>query len=136
MSSTDENAPVSVSEAGPELGAKRISIVVTVYNESEAIPQFFSKLIPVIESVTSNYEIVCVNDGSSDDSLECLEAIRRDMDKLIVLNLSRNFGKEAALTAGLEYDTNPTVAGDFVTQEPDGRGVFRLRGSVKALEGQ
>jgi glycosyltransferase involved in cell wall biosynthesis len=87
----------------PDIGTKCVSIVVTVYNESKAIPQFFSRLIPVIESITSNYEIVCVNDGSTDDSMKCLETIHRDNNKLVILDLSRNFGKEAALTAGLDW---------------------------------
>jgi glycosyltransferase involved in cell wall biosynthesis len=92
-----------------DLGAKRISVVVTVYNENEAIPAFFSRLIPVVESITSNYEIVCVNDGSTDDSLERLEAIHREIGKLVILNLSRNFGKEAALTAGLDWARGDAV---------------------------
>jgi glycosyltransferase involved in cell wall biosynthesis len=119
MNPKRENAAMNESELPRDLRGRRLSIVVTVYNESEAISRFFPRLIPVVESITSDYEVICVNDGSSDDSLECLEAIRRDIDNIVILDLSRNFGKEAALTAGLDWVTGDAVIPlDIDLQDP------------------
>ncbi|TDF66508.1 glycosyltransferase family 2 protein [Cupriavidus sp. L7L] len=80
-----------------------LSLVVPCYNESESIANFFNCVIPILESIDRiRFEIVMVNDGSSDDTLEqLLEHARRD-ERVRVVDLTRNFGKEAALTAGLD----------------------------------
>lgn len=86
-----------------------ISVVVPVYNESRVLDEFLERLIPVLEGLAETYEIVCVNDGSTDDTLERLFAWQARVAALVVVDLSRNFGKEQALTAGLD-----TAAGDAV----------------------
>jgi polyisoprenyl-phosphate glycosyltransferase len=85
-------------------GAKRlISIVVPLYNEESGVEQFYAGIVPVLESVPDiNFEIVCVDDGSRDDTLSrLLQLVERDA-RITVVELSRNFGKEAALTAGID----------------------------------
>jgi len=69
----------------------------------------FERLIPVLGGVTPEWEIVCVNDGSQDDTLSLLRQWHAHEPRIKLLSLSRNFGKEAALTAGLHY-----AAGDAV----------------------
>ncbi|AOY94002.1 glycosyltransferase [Cupriavidus sp. USMAA2-4] len=82
---------------------KLLSLVVPCHNESAAIRPFFASVMPILEAMEDvRFEIVCVNDGSTDDTLERLVAVaRRDM-RVRVIDLTRNFGKEAAMTAGID----------------------------------
>ncbi|WP_179400615.1 glycosyltransferase family 2 protein [Burkholderia guangdongensis] len=80
-----------------------ISLVVPFYNEGDAIDHFFDAVMPLMSGIESiRFEIVCVNDGSRDDTLERLIAYSAKDARVRVIDLSRNFGKEAALTAGLD----------------------------------
>ena len=80
-----------------------ISLVVPMYNEEEVCNQFFTRTIPILERVTQNYEIICINDGSRDNTLALLKTFHAGNNHIKIVNLTRNFGKEAALTAGLSY---------------------------------
>ena len=86
-----------------------ISIVCPAYNEEENIEIFLKKLTPVLEKTGMTYEIVFVNDGSRDNTLEVLKRAKKKYPSIRILNLSRNFGKEAALTAGLEHAKGDAV---------------------------
>ncbi len=78
-----------------------LSIVVPIYNESLNLDGFFARLMPVLEGLSEPFEVVCIDDGSRDDSVAKL-ALRNEADPRIkLLVFSRNFGKEAALSAGL-----------------------------------
>ena len=79
-----------------------ISIVCPFYNEERGIGAFFSRLMPVLDRLGAAYEVVCINDGSRDGTLEALLAMRALRPHVRVIDLSRNFGKEAALTAGID----------------------------------
>jgi polyisoprenyl-phosphate glycosyltransferase len=81
-----------------------ISIVVPVYNEEGALPAFHDRLARVLAGLDGlpEVEIVYVNDGSADRSLEILSRLRQSDPSVAVVSLSRNFGKEAALAAGLD----------------------------------
>ena len=80
-----------------------ISLVVPFYNERDAVERFFAEVIPVLESIEdARFEIVCVNDGSADGTLDKLIAARDHDTRVRVIDLTRNFGKEAALTAGID----------------------------------
>lgn len=80
-----------------------LSIIVPMYNEAEAIEGFFSRLVPVLEQAAPHFEIVCVNDGSSDATLAALQGAQATWPSIKIVNLTRNFGKEAALSAGLDF---------------------------------
>ncbi|MGR3718040.1 MAG: glycosyltransferase family 2 protein [Thermohalobaculum sp.] len=80
-----------------------LSIVVPMLNESAVLERFFSRLVPVLEGVTERYEILCVDDGSTDDTFQRLEAYRAENPRIRMIGLSRNFGKENALSAGLDF---------------------------------
>ena len=86
-----------------------LSIVVPVFNESQALDLFFDRISPILDSTGFDYEILCVNDGSRDDTLVRLSEIRATNPRLKILDLSRNFGKEPALTAGLEHSSGDIV---------------------------
>jgi glycosyltransferase involved in cell wall biosynthesis len=79
-----------------------ISIVCPFYNEESGVGGFFSRLIPVMDRLGERYELICINDGSRDGTLEVLLTMRALYPHVRVIDLSRNFGKEAALTAGID----------------------------------
>ncbi len=79
------------------------SIAVPFHNEEGGIEPFFERLVPILEQLDGTYEIVCVDDGSSDGTLAALLEAQQGNPAIVVLELSRNFGKEAALTAALDH---------------------------------
>lgn len=80
-----------------------ISIVVPMYNEEKVIPIFFKRLNEVLNDLPSfRFEIIAVNDGSKDSTLPLLHAQQQIQDNLVIVNLSRNFGHEPAVAAGLK----------------------------------
>lgn len=74
-------------------------------NEEDGIDILFRRLVPIISGIELDYEIICVNDGSVDETLSKLIEKRKSNCKIHVIDLSRNFGKEAALMAGIEHAT-------------------------------
>lgn len=80
-----------------------LSLVVPMYNEAEGMDLFFERVIPIIQSITPAWEIVAVNDGSRDATLPRLRARHEQDGRIKIISLSRNFGKEAALSAGLDH---------------------------------
>lgn len=86
-----------------------LSLVVPMFNESGNLDKLFARLAEVMAEIGDTYEIVCVDDGSKDDSV-ALALAHRDRDPRIkVVELSRNFGKELALTAGLRHTAGQAV---------------------------
>ncbi|RJG39206.1 glycosyltransferase [Motilimonas pumila] len=80
-----------------------LSIVVCVLNEEESIDIFLDAVTPVLEQAVSSYEILFVNDGSTDRTFDILQQKAQDPSSSVrLVNLSRNFGKDVALTAGLD----------------------------------
>ena len=87
----------------------QISIIVPIHNESESLELFSSRLISVMNKLKRSYEIICINDGSKDDSYEKLLQIHHQNHCFKIINFSRNFGKEVALTAGIDYANGAAV---------------------------
>ena len=89
---------------------KKISIVIPVYNEEEIIKKLIERLAILIQN-NSNYEfeVIFVNDGSKDKTLEMLEKIAKQESRLKILSFSRNFGHQAAVTAGIKHVTGDAV---------------------------
>jgi polyisoprenyl-phosphate glycosyltransferase len=86
-----------------------LSVVVPMYNEEEGTDIFFGRLLPVLEAITQDFEIVAVDDGSADRTLASLMQHHARDPRIKVLSLSRNFGKDTALSAGLDYCTGQAV---------------------------
>ena len=82
---------------------KLISVIVPCFNEEETVPDFVEAVAPVLDRTSNDWEIVFVDDGSRDRTLDIMlrEADRDSRIKIVAL--ARNFGKEAALSAGLAY---------------------------------
>jgi glycosyltransferase involved in cell wall biosynthesis len=81
---------------------ERLSVVVPCYNEQEVLPEFHRRLSAVMEQLGLPWEVVYVNDGSSDGTLDLMHKMHGNHPEVAVVDLSRNFGKEVAMTAGLE----------------------------------
>lgn len=80
-----------------------------MYNEEENVAIFLSSVSAVLDSVDVSYEIICINDGSTDSTLQALIDKKPEYPTLRVFNLTRNFGKEGALSAGLSVATGEAV---------------------------
>ena len=90
---------------------KKLSIVVSCFNEEESLPIFYQSVTKVVEKMDNlDFEFVFVDDGSSDNTLKILKKLRSEDKRVKYVSFSRNFGKEAAMIAGLEYSK-----GDYVT---------------------
>jgi dolichol-phosphate mannosyltransferase len=86
-----------------------ISVVIPVYNESDLIEDLYKAVMSAMTKFTDDFEVICVNDGSKDDTLLKLQVCHQRDKRFKVLNLSRNFGHQSAYTAGLSY-----AKGDYV----------------------
>lgn len=87
----------------------KISLIVPCYNEQDALPIFYEEVIKVIDKMQCEYEIIFVNDGSKDKTLEILKKFSKKNENVTYLSFSRNFGKEAAMYAGF-----CNVGGDYI----------------------
>lgn len=89
---------------------KTISIVVPCYNEAAALPLFYQEALKVIDTLPNyNFEFIFVDDGSTDETLNVIKSLAEHDPRIFYVSFSRNFGKEAALLAGLEH-----TSGDFI----------------------
>src|SRR6266516_561073 len=91
------------------LGTALYSIVIPVYNEAKVLPTLYWRLIRVMEGLGEPYEIIFVNDGSDDDSLDSLQELWERDDRVKFMSISRNFGHQIANTAGLDYSSGQAV---------------------------
>jgi glycosyltransferase involved in cell wall biosynthesis len=101
------------------MGDPLISIIVPVKNEEQAIAPFVERVSAVLCSLNAEFEILFVDDGSSDATLDAIRAARKGSTAVRAISFSRNFGKEAALTAGLEHARGAAVVPmDVDLQDP------------------
>ena len=92
-----------------ETKKKMLSIVISVYNEEKALGEFYRESKPIFDNLPWNYELIFVNDGSTDASKMILAELAASDPSVRVINFSRNFGHEAAMIAGLDYSTGDGV---------------------------
>lgn len=96
-----------------------LSVVVPAYNEEEVLPEFHSRLGAVLDSIGGNAQIVYVNDGSTDRTVEVALSLRQQDARVVLVDLSRNFGKEIAMTAGLDHaEGDAVIVIDADLQDP------------------
>ena len=77
-----------------------ISVIVPCYNEQESLPLFYKEISNILQKMEISYELILVNDGSSDNTLKIMKELSEEDDSIVALSFSRNFGKEAAMYAG------------------------------------
>ncbi len=99
----NERSTASSPQLLPRSGCPSISVVAPAYNEQEVLEEFHRRVTSVLHDLGCPYEIVLVNDGSSDATLALMHAMHDKDSHVSVVDLSRNFGKEIALTAGLDH---------------------------------
>lgn len=108
--SVQNRAPTSnASIFTPEGAGELLSVLVPVHNEQEVLPEFHQRLIDALSRIDIHLEVLYVNDGSTDASMSVLRHLLGVDHRVGVLDLSRNFGKEIAMAAGLDH-----VRGDAV----------------------
>ena len=102
-----ENHPLN--EDRSNLKKKILSVVVSVYNEEQALKDCYAEMKRVLNTLSWDYELIFVNDGSCDGSLKVLKDLAAEDPKVKLISFSRNFGHEAAMIAGLDYSTGDGV---------------------------
>jgi glycosyltransferase involved in cell wall biosynthesis len=98
-SARDDRQPLRPAASGRPL----VSVVVPVYNEEEVLPELQRRLESALDAIEEPYEIVYVDDGSLDRSAELIATRARERPETVLVALSRNFGMEIAMSAGLDY---------------------------------
>lgn len=102
-SSKERTETMTQDQEGKKQEKKLLSVVVSVYNEEQALEEFYREISRILKTLDWNYELVFVNDGSRDNSLAVLEELSGKDVRVKLICLSRNFGHEAAMIAGLDY---------------------------------
>ena len=89
---------------------KKISIIVPCYNEEPTIPYFYEEINKISKLMKNNFEFIFVNDGSKDNTINIIKEYSKKDKRVKYINFSRNFGKEAAMYAGLESSSGGYIA--------------------------
>ncbi len=85
------------------------SVVAPIYNEAETLPHFYARVVAAMESLDEPFELVLVNDGSRDDSIAIMRALHERDPRVRVVDFSRNFGHQVAISAGLDHARGEAV---------------------------
>ncbi len=105
----ETHAPRRMSRAA-EPDRPTYSVVAPVYNEEALVAEFCQRAIAAMEPLGEPFEIVLVNDGSRDDSPEIIRRLHEQDSRIKVVNFSKNFGHQIAITAGMDYARGEAVA--------------------------
>src|SRR5829696_9225079 len=101
---------MSVRASGGGGAAPLVSVVVPVFNEQEGLPELQRRIDAALGGIEGGHEVVYVDDGSVDDSAALLEALARERSDVVLVRLSRNFGMEIAMSAGMDHARGDHVA--------------------------
>lgn len=96
-------------EASRDTGLLKLSLVIPVFNEEKVLPLTIDRLRKVLATINCEYEIIFVNDGSRDGSFDLLATECAQDERITMVNFSRNFGHQAAVTAGLDFATGDAI---------------------------
>ena len=89
---------------------KKISVIIPAYNEEESLPLLYDRMEKLMSNMPNyEFEILFINDGSKDKTLEIIKDMRQKDNRICYVDFSRNFGKEIAMIAGLDYATGDCV---------------------------
>jgi dolichol-phosphate mannosyltransferase len=100
---------IATPAASHQIGAPDLSIVVPFFNEEENVPEVYRRLVSTLDALWLSYELVFVNDGSSDGTPVLLDDLRRRDSRVEPLHLTRNFGHQPAISAGLAHARGQAV---------------------------
>ncbi|MGH2387202.1 MAG: glycosyltransferase family 2 protein, partial [Chloroflexota bacterium] len=85
------------------------SVVAPVYNEQETLPHFYARVVEALEGLGESFELILVNDGSRDNSYQVMRELVAKDSRVRVINFSRNFGHQPAVSAGLDHSRGDAV---------------------------
>jgi dolichol-phosphate mannosyltransferase len=106
----DSPSPSAYSSAGRMASSSvALSIIIPIYNEEDSLPRLFDTLIPILKRMDLRYEIIAVNDGSKDRSLDVLQRIAKEYPQVKVVGFARNFGQTAAIMAGIDHASGEVI---------------------------
>ena len=124
-----------------------LSVVVPVFNEAANVSELVGRVIAALESTGEPFELVLVDDGSADRTLDCLHAAHVANRRIKIINLTRNFGKDLALTAGIDAASGdavipidadlqdpPEIVGDMVARWKEGFDIVHARRLTRASD--
>src|SRR5689334_20069380 len=95
------------------------SLIVPIWNEEQVIPELYKRVVATMESTGQTWELVCVNDGSRDRSLALLLELNAKDPRVKVVDFSKNFGHQIAITAGADYaEGDAVIVMDADLQDP------------------
>ncbi len=97
------------TSGGNSIGTPELSVIVPVYNEADNLEALIARLVPVLTRVAASHEIIFVDDGSSDASMDILRTLHQRDHRCRAVSFSRNFGKEIAIAAGLDHARGKAV---------------------------
>lgn len=101
------NSSLPSSSSAPD--RPTLSVIVPIFNEEAVIPELYRRMTEVLGAIGERWEMICINDGSRDRSLEMLRDLHDKDSRIKVVNFSRNFGHQIAITAGMDYAQGDVV---------------------------
>jgi dolichol-phosphate mannosyltransferase len=107
VSAIDETPSLDTSRR--ESNPPELSVIIPVFNEQENIPVLYSRLAAVLEGIKIEYEVIFVDDGSQDNSVELVNGLASQDKRVVLVELARNFGHQVAITAGLDFAQGKAV---------------------------
>src|SRR5437762_42779 len=98
-----------MQERNKRVDPVELSVVIPLYNEEENIPELYRRVRSSLDSLCISYEVILVNDGSKDGTADMVEELQRKDPRLVAVHLSRNFGHQPAVCAGLDASEGRVV---------------------------
>jgi len=118
--SISNRASVAADAPAPRV---ELSVVIPIFDEQESITSLCQSLLSVLDDLSRSYEIIAVNDGSRDDSLETLKAQARQRSEIKIVDLRRNYGQTAALMAGIDHASGDILIAIDADMQNDPRDI-------------
>jgi glycosyltransferase involved in cell wall biosynthesis len=100
-----------------------ISVIVPIYNERESIAPLCEAIFGVLDDIGRQFEVICINDGSTDRSIDALQEIAKQRNELRVVNFRRNYGQTAAMMAGIDYASGSIIVSIDADLQNDPRDI-------------
>jgi len=115
-----------IHQPAAHLERPAISVIVPIYNEQESIGPLCKGLFGVLDDIGRDFEVICINDGSTDRSIDALQEIAKQRNELRIVNFRRNYGQTAAMMAGIDYASGSIIVSIDADLQNDPRDIPAL----------